>query len=55
MHIRNKGDMNQREVIVSNAELELAHCLYKGRRLDVSDSATKLDKEVDIATRNIAC
>jgi hypothetical protein len=36
--------MDQCKVIVSNTKLELAHCFYEWSRLNVSDSAAKLQQ-----------
>ena len=42
MHIGDHRDVDKSEIVMSDAELELSHSLDKGRRFDISHSATKL-------------
>jgi hypothetical protein len=42
MHIRHERDVYERKVLVTNAELELPHCLYKGRGLDIANRSAEL-------------
>lgn len=42
VHIRNKGDMNQGEILIADAELELSHGLNEGCRFNVPDGTSKL-------------
>lgn len=44
VHIGNQGDMDESEVLVSDAELELSHCLDKRRGFDVTDRTTQLNR-----------
>ena len=59
MHIGNKGYMDEGEVLVPDAELELSHRFDERRGLNVTDSPTELssqdkwvyyDRNVDIRT-----
>jgi hypothetical protein len=42
MHIRYERDMDERKVLVANAELELPHRLYKGRGFDITNRSAQL-------------
>jgi hypothetical protein len=42
MHIRHEGYVYESKVFMTNAELELPQCLYKGRGLDIADRSPKL-------------
>jgi len=42
MHIRHEGDVYERKVFATNAELELPHGFYKGRRFDIANSSAEL-------------
>jgi hypothetical protein len=42
MHIRYEGYVYERKVLMTNAKLELPHCLYKGRGLDIADRSAEL-------------
>ena len=42
VHIRHERDVYERKVLVTNAELELPHCLYKGRGLDIANRSAEL-------------
>jgi len=42
MHIRYKRDMDERKVLVANAELELPHRLYEGRGFDITNRSAQL-------------
>ena len=47
VHIGHKGDVNERKVFMSNAELELAHGFHKRSRFNIANRATKLyDTEI---------
>ena len=45
MHIGNQGDVNESEVLVTDAELELSHCLDERCRLNVTDCTTQLNRD----------
>lgn len=40
--VGDKGDVDEREVVVSDAELKLAHSFDEGSGFDVADCATEL-------------
>ena len=40
-----EADVDEGEVVVADAELELSHGLDEGRRFDVSDRSTKLSRD----------
>lgn len=42
MHVRHEGDVDEREVFMSDAELELLHGLNKRRGFDVANCSAKL-------------
>jgi len=42
MHIRYERHVYESEVFMTDAELELSHCLYKGRGLDIADRSAEL-------------
>ena len=44
VHIGDQGDMDESEVLVSNTELELSHCLDKGRGFNIANRATQLNR-----------
>ncbi len=44
VHVGNERYMDEREVLVTDTELELAHSFDEGRGLDVSNGTTKLFK-----------
>jgi len=43
MHIRYERHVYESEVFMTHAELELPHCLYKGRGLDITDRSAELN------------
>lgn len=47
MHIRYERHVYEREVFMSDAELELPHCLYKGRGLDIADRSAELTQSTE--------
>lgn len=40
---RDQGDMDQCKVVVADTELELAHCLHKRCRFDITDGASEFN------------
>jgi hypothetical protein len=42
MHIWHERNMYECEVFMSNTELELPHCLYERRGLDIANRSAKL-------------
>jgi hypothetical protein len=54
MHVRHEGYVYESKVLMTNSELELPHCLYKGCGLDIADRSAKLnDAEVRLLARFI--
>ena len=47
MHIRHKGNVDECEILRSNAELELPHCLNERCRFDVTNSSSELEKNAE--------
>lgn len=46
MHIRDERHVYESKVFMTDAELELSHCLYKGRGLDVADRSAELTTQL---------
>jgi len=42
MHIRYERHVYESEVFMTDAELELSHCLHKGRGLNITDRSAEL-------------
>ena len=53
--VGDKGDVNEREVVVSDAELELAHSFDEGSGLDVAHGATELGGHVSKVIGTARC
>lgn len=51
MHIRYERHVYESEVFMTDAELELSHCLYKGRRLDIADRSAELTSQLSRTAR----
>lgn len=51
MHIRYERHVYEGKVFMTDAELELSHCLYKGRGLDIANRSAKLITQMSRATR----
>jgi hypothetical protein len=51
MHIRYERHVYESEVFMTDAELELSHCLYKGRGLDIADRSAELTTRLSSGTR----
>jgi hypothetical protein len=42
VHVGDEGHMNEGEVVVADAELELTHSLHERRRFNVTDGPSEL-------------
>jgi hypothetical protein len=42
VHVRDERDVDERKVLVADAELELSHRLYERRGLDIADRSAEL-------------
>ena len=51
MHIRYERHVYESEVFMTDAELELSHCLYKGRGLDIADRSPELITQLSRTAR----
>jgi hypothetical protein len=51
MHIRYERHVYESEVFMTDAELELSHCLYKGRGLDIADGSAELTTQLSRTAR----
>ena len=51
MHIRYERHVYESEVFMTNAKLELPHCLHKGRGLDVADRPAELTTQLSRTAR----
>ena len=51
MHIRNERDVDERKILVADAELELPHRLDKGRGLDIANCSAKLSDRLNNEAR----
>jgi hypothetical protein len=51
MHIRYERHVYESEIFMTDAELELSHCLYKGRGLDIADRSAELTTQLSRTAR----
>ena len=51
VHVRNERDVDERKVLVTDAELELPHRLDEGCRLDIANRSAKLSDRLSNKAR----
>ena len=47
VHLGHEGDVDERKVFWASTELELSHRLDEGRRLNITNSSTELQKTMN--------